>query len=546
VRHVTTGDFDADVAIVGYGPSGVIAASLLGKAGISVVVLERDVDLYSRARAVTVNDWTLRILQELGIAERVKQDMDVMPAVSWKTYGGKLVFRLVQKPDVLGHPTAMMIYQPEMEAVIRRNAAGCDSLDVRFGHTFTGLQQDDQGVTVSVQDDDGHDYTLRVGYVVGADGGSSPVREALGATMVGTTRPRRWLVIDGEVLQPWAGCDELVFWSDPVRPVVDIPLAKGNHRWEIPLAPDDTDQDYDTEDKVWARLRALGVTQEQARIKGYAFYSHHLRHLDGWRRDRVILIGDAAHLMPPWAGQGMQSGIRDAHNVAWKLAAICRGQADSDLLDTVEAERWPHVKLLTDMSIRLGMFIEADQRALVAVRNTVGPWARHLPGWNRILQPSNATNRFKKGWVTGDPGPRNALGRMIPQPTVFDGQGREHLLDDLVGDGFVVLGLDVDPRSVMTPRQVDDWTRLGANFRTVRRSFATTNGADDVIDCTDVLADWMKRFHARVIIVRPDRFVAATDRTGLDVPSARGNLDPAASATPVMTAPRSASARASL
>lgn len=510
--------FDADVAVVGYGPSGAITASLLGKAGVRTVVLERDRDLYARARAVTVNDWTLRILQELGIAERAKRDMDVMPAVTWKTYRNKLVFRLTQKPDVLGHPTAMMIYQPEMEAVVRENAAQYDTLNVRFGHSFTGLRQDAAGVTVHAKDGDGHDYTLRVRYVVGADGGSSPVRDALGLSMVGTTRPRRWVVIDGEVLEPWPGSDELVFWSDPARPVVDIPLAKGNHRWEIPLAPGETDGDYDSEDRIWERLRALGMDESRVRIKGYAFYSHHVRHLEGWRRDRVVLIGDAAHLMPPWAGQGMQSGIRDAHNVAWKLIAVCRGAAGDALLDTVETERWPHVRLLTEMSVRLGMFIESDQRALVAVRNTVGPWVRHLPFWNRVLQPSNATNRFDHGWVTGRPSRRNALGRMIPQPAVFDRQGGEHLLDDLVGDGFVVLGAGVDPRDMMSDHQVGAWTRLGADFRTVRTGFATSDGPDDVIDHTGVLTHWMQRHRAGVVVVRPDRFVAATDTTGLDVP----------------------------
>ncbi|WP_395695804.1 bifunctional 3-(3-hydroxy-phenyl)propionate/3-hydroxycinnamic acid hydroxylase [Nocardioides sp.] len=515
------GGFDADVAVVGYGPSGAIAASLLARAGVRTVVLEKDKDLYARARAVTVNDWTLRILQELDVAERAKQDMDVMPAVSWKTYRQKLVFRLVQKPDVLGHPTAMMIYQPKMEAVVREAASRYDDLDVRFGHSFTGVEQDRVGVTVCATDHRGRPYSLRVRYLVGADGGSSPVRESLGLSMVGTTRPRRWVVIDGEVLDPWPGSDELVFWSDPVRPVVDIPLAKGNHRWEIPLAPGETDADYDTEDKVWRRLRALGMDESRVRIKGYAFYSHHLRHLEGWRRDRVVLIGDAAHLMPPWAGQGMQSGIRDAHNVAWKLAAVCRGELDDAVLNTVEAERWPHVRLLTEMSVRLGMFIEADNRALVAVRNTVGPWARHLPFWNRVLQPSNATNRFTDGWVTGRPRRRNALGRMIPQPSVFDRQGREHLLDDLVGDGFVVLGAGVDPRDAMTADQVAAWTRLGARFRTVRVGFATTDGPEDVIDHTGVLTGWMRRHRAAVVVVRPDRFVAATDTTGLDVPAAR-------------------------
>jgi 3-(3-hydroxy-phenyl)propionate hydroxylase len=272
------------------------------------------------------------------------------------------------------------------------------------------------------------------------------------------------------------------------------------------------------------------VDESRARIKGYAFYSHHLRHLEGWRRDRVVLIGDAAHLMPPWAGQGMQSGIRDAHNVAWKIAAVCRGAADETLLDTVETERWPHVRLLTEMSVRLGMFIEADQRALVAVRNTVGPWARHLPFWNRVLQPSNATNRFPEGWVTGRPGRRNALGRMIPQPSVFDRRGGEHLLDDLVGDGFVVLGDGVDPRDAMSDEQVDAWTSLGACFRTVRSGFATTDGPDDVIDHAGVLTDWMKHYRASVLVVRPDRFVAATDTTGLDIPVTRA-VTPAAAPT---------------
>lgn len=515
---------DAEVVVVGYGPSGEVLASLLAASGVSTIVLERDRDLYSRARAVTVNDWTLRILQELGLAERVKQDMDVMPAVSWKTYQNKLVFRLVQKPDVLGHPTAMMIYQPEMEAVIRADALTRPELEIRYGHSFTSLMQDASGVTVSYTDDGGRSGTIRARYLVGADGGSSAVREALGLQMVGTTRPRRWLVIDGEVLEPWPGSDELVFWADPDRPVVDIPLAKGNHRWELPLAPGETDADYATEELVWRRLRALGRTPRQVRIKGYAFYNHHLRHLDRWRVDRTLLVGDAAHLMPPWAGQGMQSGIRDAANTAWKLAAVCRGHLPDDVLDTIAAERWPHVELLTQMSVRLGMFVEADHRAVVGLRNSIGPLVRHLPGWNRILQPSNATNRFTSGWVTGTPGRRNALGRMIPQPTVFDSSGHEHLLDDLMGAGFVVLGIDVDPRSVMTRPQADAWERLGAGFRTVRPTFTRTAGPDDVIDATGVLTRWANRYAARVLVVRPDRFIAATDTTGLNLPQPNGNL----------------------
>ena len=201
--------YDADVAIVGYGPSGVIAATYLGMAGISTVVLEKDADLYNRARAVTVNDWTLRIFQEFGVAERVKEDMDPARGMTWKTYAGKTVFHLDVYPGELGQPPAMMIYQPEMEAVLRENCGSHSSLDLRFGHTMTGLSQDGDGVNLSATASDGSDYDLRVRYVIGADGGTSKVRDALGYTMVGNTRPRRWLVIDGAVLEPWPGHDEL-------------------------------------------------------------------------------------------------------------------------------------------------------------------------------------------------------------------------------------------------------------------------------------------------------------------------------------------------
>jgi len=171
------------------------------------------------------------------------------------------------------------------------------------------------------------------------------------------------------------------------------------------------------------------------------------------------------------------------------------------------------------------------------VRNALGPVLMHMPGANRILLPRSSTIRFQRGWVTGTPGRRNALGRMIPQPTVFDRQGREHRFDDLVGSGFVVIGADADLRDSMTAHQVAAWAALGARFVTVRRSFSTADDPDVVIDTTGSLTDWMKRFHARVLVVRPDRFVAATDATGLDVPAPRGNLDRTTSATSHAPAP---------
>lgn len=515
---------DADVAIVGYGPSGVIAATYLGMAGISTVVLEKDKDLYSRARAVTVNDWTLRIFQEFGVAERVKQDMDPARGMTWKTYTGQTVFHLDVYPGELGQPAAMMIYQPDMEQELRNNCAQHESLDLRFGHAFTKLSQDSEGVTLTATDAADNPYDLRVKYVIGADGGSSRVREAAGYSLVGDTKPRRWLVIDGAVRKPWPGHDELVFWSDQTWPVVDIPLAKGNHRWEIPLNDGERDDDYESEERVWERLAPLGITEENVTIKGWAFYSHHVRHLEKWRAGRVVMIGDAAHLMPPWAGQGMQSGIRDAQNIAWKIEALVHGRVGEDILDTVQSERWMHVKEMTDISMRLGRFIEMEKGWAVGLRNWLAPKLQNVKLVIEALRPKNETNRFVDGWATGRTGRRSAVGRMIPQPQVTDASGTTGLLDDLAGRGFLVFGLGTNPRHAMSPTQAQAWSALGARFLTVHPATDTATDPDSLVDHTGLLGDWAAKFDARVLVVRPDRLVAATDATGLDVPAPRGNL----------------------
>lgn len=513
-----------DVAIIGHGPSGVIAANLLGKEGVRTLAVERDKDLYNRARAVTVNDWTLRIFQDMGIDEKCKLDMDATDGVNFKTYGGKIVFRLGIHEPRLSQPPAMMIYQPSMEADLRSVGAEIASLDIRYGHTFGSLTQDPHGVTLQLTDDAGKPYEARAKYVIGADGGQSPVRESLGIELIGDTRPRRWIVIDGEVLDWWADCNTLNLWSDSTRPMVDIPLAKGNHRWEIPLNEGERDEDFDDEEAVWALLRPLGIDENHVRIKGWAFYSHHVRHATRWREGRVVLVGDAAHLMPPWAGQGMQSGMRDAANAAWKVALLARGLAEDSLLDTVESERRPHVEKMTKMATTLGSIVEAAHPVALAVRDNVAPLVMKIPGLDNAVAPGFETYCFSDGWVTGKPGRRSALGRMIPQPYVYSRQAIATRLDDVVGYGFTIFGLDRDPRQAMSVHQVDAWERLGARFVTVVRKNAAAGAGELVVDHTGALRKWMKKFCATVVAVRPDHFVAATDKTGLDVPASLSTL----------------------
>jgi 3-(3-hydroxy-phenyl)propionate hydroxylase len=511
--------YDADVIIIGYGPSGVAAANALGTAGVTAIAFERDVDLYARARAVTVNDWTMRLFQSVGLDARVKEDMDPTVALRWVTYDGRELLNTGFPPGQLGHATSYAIYQPLMEAKLREGACRFgDKVQVSYGQEVTDLVQDADGVTVTVRElATDETRTVRARYALAADGGSSVTRERLGIPMLGDTLDVRWAVIDGKVKRWWPNRHILTFWSDAERPVVDIALGRDNHRWEIPLNPGEADADFDSAEKIWPLLESVGVTHEDVDIHGFAFYSHHIRFAERWREGRVFLLGDACHLMPPWAGSGMQSGIRDAFNIAWKLAAVLEGRLHESLLDSYEAERRPNVEFYTGVSIQLGRIIKQEITAEEAAEMQRSQEAGELPP---LLWPPT----YPAGWFTGvQPGPmgvpQTVVGQMIPQPRAADTHGLIGPLNDLIGNGFVVLGDGVDPKTVMAAAEVDAWSAAGARFLTVRTADQGTEAADEIVDIDGGLVAWLRERGARVVVVRPDRFVAAADTTGLALPA---------------------------
>jgi 3-(3-hydroxy-phenyl)propionate hydroxylase len=248
-----TDHFDADVAIIGYGPTGLAAALNLGHYGIKTVVFERDGEIYPRARAVTVNDWTMRCFQSLGLDQELARDMDPTAALRWVTYDGQQIMRMDFPPSRLGpHPTSYAIYQPAMEQTLRRaNERHAQNVDIRYGQEVTGLEQDDLGVTLLARNlATGKATRVRARYVLACDGGGSATRERLGIKLVGETRDTRWLVIDAKVKRWWPERHILTFWSDKKRPVVDIALALGNHRWEVPLDAHETEADFATHEQL--------------------------------------------------------------------------------------------------------------------------------------------------------------------------------------------------------------------------------------------------------------------------------------------------------
>ena len=247
--------YDCDVAIVGYGPSGVSAANFLGACGVSAIAFERDRDIYPRARAVTVNDWTLRCYQAVGLDQTLLATMDRSSALRWRTYAGKELMRVVLQDSTLGQPPSSMIYQPVMEGLLRQGAERfADRVSVRYGQEVSSVTQDADGVSVTSQDiTSGAISSIRARYLLACDGGGSTVRSQLGIRLLGSTVDTKWVVIDARVKRWWPERHLLTFWSDRKRPVVDIPLAQGNHRWEFPLDPDESEVDFATLSSSGAR-----------------------------------------------------------------------------------------------------------------------------------------------------------------------------------------------------------------------------------------------------------------------------------------------------
>jgi 3-(3-hydroxy-phenyl)propionate hydroxylase len=510
-----TDHFDADVAIIGYGPTGLAAALNLGHYGIKTVVFERDGEIYPRARAVTVNDWTMRCFQSLGLDQELARDMDPTAALRWVTYDGQQIMRMDFPPSRLGpHPTSYAIYQPAMEQTLRRaNERHAQNVDIRYGQEVTGLEQDDLGVTLLARNlATGKATRVRARYVLACDGGGSATRERLGIKLVGETRDTRWLVIDAKVKRWWPERHILTFWSDKKRPVVDIALALGNHRWEVPLDAHETEADFATHEQLWKVLNSLGVTTQDVDIHQHAFYRHHIRHAERWSEGRVFLLGDAGHLMPPWAGAGMQSGIRDAFNITWKLREVLGGRLPASVLGTYEAERAPNVAFFTGVSMQLGRVIQqqltAEEQAAMAPK----------PGEPPPEPPLFWNPWYEAGWFRGAPTPDSAVGKMLPQPRVADGRGKLCWLDELLRNDFVLLGDGVDPANVLTAAEKAGWDRLGARYVMVLSPEQQGSGGDDIVDLHGPLLAWMRRYGAKVVAVRPDRFVAACDVSGLGVP----------------------------
>jgi 3-(3-hydroxy-phenyl)propionate hydroxylase len=502
---------DVDVLIVGAGPAGLATANYLGMYGVRAMVVERNMGTVNEPRAVSIDDETLRSMQTLGLDGPIIAKTTPGYGARYFSPGQKEFARIQPTTREYGHPRRSGFRQPEFEADLRAGLSQYPTVDVRFGHGFESLEQDEAGVTAQVLDPDGHLITIRAGFLAACDGGRSSVRKQLGIELAGSSFNERWLVID--CVNDTDETPASIAYCDHRRAAITIPGPGRTRRWEFLLKCEEEDTDLLDDGKIRELLMPY-IGGRDVEIIRKLVYTFHARIADRWRVGRVFLLGDAAHLTPPYAGQGLNSGQRDAANFAWKAAAVVKGQSGLSLLDSYEAERRDHAWSLIRMAIQIGWvmvprnwFHTYAQIAFFRLAGIIPPVRDYFVGMKFKPVP-----RFQNGFLCADDlkASDTLVGRMLPQPDVIDGNGATRKLDDVLGPGFALLAIAPSGADDLAALDHPIWVRLDANPVVLTKDEPTGSDRASVVRIEDgPLRHRFDKYAGRILLVRPDRYVAA-------------------------------------
>ncbi|MBL0421006.1 bifunctional 3-(3-hydroxy-phenyl)propionate/3-hydroxycinnamic acid hydroxylase [Ramlibacter sp. AW1] len=481
-----------DVAIVGYGPAGVVAAALLGQVGLSVYACDRLPGVYEIPRAIALDHEIMRVFQQLGVVEAIEPYTEPFTPSEYFGVDGQLIRRMtmVEPPYPQGYTPSIVFTQPPVERVLRARVAQMPNVTVGLGVEMREISPDAEGVTLRVVDASGLEKAVRARYAVACDGGSSPVRTQLDMPLEDLAFDEPWLVVDVRVNE--RGLAKLppvsVQYCEPERPCTLV-IGPGNHRrWEISLKPGEDPKQVATAEETW-KLLSRWLTPEDGELWRQASYRFHALVAAQWRKGRVFLAGDAAHMQPPFLGQGMCQGIRDVTNLGWKLAAVLKGEvrgaAAEALLDSYGIERKAHVRELTSRIKAVGAVI--CERDPAKARERDARLLAESGGVVRDTPRQDILPRLEEGLLSPQAHP--ARGSLFPQPWLQSG-GRRVRMDELLGNGWrLVLACGTGHVAGSA------WPGLGVLSLSA------------VPECDGVAAQWFQRHGCVAALVRPDNYV---------------------------------------
>ena len=557
-----TAGFDADVIIVGAGPVGLTIANTLGVAGVPALVIEKLDKIIDYPRAIGIDDESLRTLQTAGLVDQVQAHITPDHCMRFYTASGKCFASIEPRTDEFGWSRRNAFIQPQVDEILYQGLQRFQDTQVMFGQSVTGITQDAEGVTLTLEDSQGQPRTLRARYVVACDGGNSFIRRALDVPFEGRTKPNQWIVVD--VRNDPLGTPHIDMHCDPERPYVSAALPHGIRRFEFMVMPGETEEELSKPENLAKLMRKVVADPDQVDYIRKRVYTHNARLATTFRVDRVLLAGDAAHIMPVWQGQGYNSGMRDASNLAWKLAWVAKGLAGSALLDTYGDERRDHARSMIHLSEVAGDIFAPESHTAAKVRDTLMLALNALPPVKQYFAEMRfkPMPRYERGVVVlpekGESQPllggllqrsgdhplgrllglmaekkesplgrllngfeaplETPVGRMFIQPRVTTEAGDTVRLDDVIGLNFAILAWGTDPTFNLSPEARAFWDRLGAKFITAKPQVQMAHkgepgdaraGVITLGDAQGRLKEWFGKQTKSIVFLRPDRFVAA-------------------------------------
>ncbi|MFJ7281146.1 bifunctional 3-(3-hydroxy-phenyl)propionate/3-hydroxycinnamic acid hydroxylase [Pseudomonas sp. NPDC099000] len=495
-----------DVLVVGNGPVGATIAALLGRYGVTTLVLDKLHEIVLMPRAIALDNEALRILQLAGLSEDAFEKI-VIPEVKMHSPVLGQFGRANTEGCIDGHPKLVTFYQPDLERAMRGQVSRLKSVTSLGGFELESLVEEAECVVATVRDQNGHLHPVRAQYLIGADGASSKVRALIGQEFEGQTYAEDWLIVDAKNRHQTA-IDHIEFICDPRRPTPHMPAPGGRERWEFMLQPGESREELESPESI-ARLIAPWVNPLELEIERKAVYRFHARCCNRFSKGRTFLVGDAAHITPPFVGQGLVAGLRDSANLAWKLAWVLRGHAAPTILDSYDVERRPHAQAMINLAKLMGR--------LVMPKNKVAAFFIH--GLMRMLALTPATRRYfeqldikpKNTFMHGlfvqhRRGDKLVRGSLFPQAWVRTLQKQIKLSDDALGDNLTLVGFGVDPLSLLTTDQIVAWEKMGGHFLEVRPRGQRSGGSCDFIEDMnhEILPLAAK---GTLVAVRPDRII---------------------------------------
>ncbi|WP_095200341.1 bifunctional 3-(3-hydroxy-phenyl)propionate/3-hydroxycinnamic acid hydroxylase [Mesorhizobium carmichaelinearum] len=451
-----------DVLIVGCGPVGATLANMLAMRGVHTLVVDKAEQIYAAPRAIAFDSDALRILQSVGLTDS-DFGQTVIPYVRMRSPIFGEFARVNTAREVDTHPLQITFHQPSLEAALRRKLEGQDGFArLALGVELVDLTQDAECVTVRLTSDRREPVLIQAKFVIGADGASSVVRGLIDQEFRGKSFFEDWLIIDAKnVRDP---IDHVEFLCDPARPTPHMVAPDGRERWEFMLAKGETRQKMESDSEIdrlltpWGGLAAMEIERR-------AVYRFHARCAGSFRKGRVFLAGDAAHITPPFVGQGLVSGLRDAANLSWKLAMVVKGHADAAILDSYNVERQPHAKAMINVARLIGKLIMPRNRAAAFVNHGAMRLMRMVPRLRGLLEDQGIRppNLFKHGlFLQGARRGTLRPGALLPQVWLTHPVHGRRRSDDVLGPGFALVGFGVNPAAHVGPNTRSMLERIGA------------------------------------------------------------------------------------